>query len=298
MTWMLRRALKAPLVAKSAVLDLFRPATPDAVQAPEFSFLVYHRVYGDLALELDLNPRIFLRQMEWLATQRRVIAYDEALSLLDTRQRQTLGQGPASPAPPDRAQPAVILTFDDGYLDFYTCVFPILAKFRLPAILFVTTGFIEEGTPYPMLTNPEATVRPVTWDMLGEMYESGLISLGAHTHTHPILTTLGADHVAEELSRPIECFERRLGFRPRHFAYPRALTSAAVRTLVSRYYSSAVVGGGRPVTGATFDRYCIPRIPIRRSDGWRFFKAKMRGWLGDEEAIYARLHSAAAWRKM
>jgi len=297
MMWMFRRALKVPLVAKSAAHNLLRPATAYGLPATDCYFLLYHRVYGDLALELDLRPDVFQRHIKWLADHRRVIAYDDALALLDIRQPQS-SEGAASFQPSQiSAQPAVVLTFDDGYLDFYTRVFPILVAYGLPAILFVTTGFVEDGIPYPMVSNPDTVVRPVTWDMLGEMHESGLVSIGAHTHTHPILTELSDDQVADELGRPIECFQRRLGFQPKHFAYPRARCSTTVRQQVSQYYSSAVVGGGRPATSICFDRYRIPRVPVRRSDGWRFFRAKMRGWLMEEEATYERLRRVAVWRK-
>src|SRR4030095_9238692 len=35
------------------------------------------------------------------------------------------------------------ITIDDGYEDAYQIAFPILAKFRLPATVFVVTGFID-----------------------------------------------------------------------------------------------------------------------------------------------------------
>ena len=42
-------------------------------------------------------------------------------------------------------------------------------------------------------------------------------------------------------------------------------------------------------TAPGFNPYRIPRVPIRRSDGWLFFRAKTRGWLAREEAMYGRL---------
>ena len=116
--------------------------------------------------------------------------------------------------------PPTALTFDDGYVDFYTRVYPLLLSVNVPATLFVTTGFVEERKPYPMLSRPDAAVEPVTWEMLGEMAESGLVTLGAHTHTHPVLTLLPVAQVEEELAYPLELFERRLGMRPRAFRLP------------------------------------------------------------------------------
>ncbi|MBL4606226.1 MAG: polysaccharide deacetylase family protein [Pseudomonadales bacterium] len=41
----------------------------------------------------------------------------------------------------------VILTFDDGYLDFYTEVFPLLKKFKGTAVVYPSTQYIESDTP-------------------------------------------------------------------------------------------------------------------------------------------------------
>ena len=273
MRWMVRRAAKAPLVTSGIIRQSLRPQA----RRRGCSFLIYHRIDGGLPLELDLDPNLFRRQTALLAATRRVISYEEALTQLES--------------PSLAEDSAYVLTFDDGYLDFYTRVFPLLQQHDLPAILFVTTGFVEEGKPYPMLSNPDAAVQPVTWDMLGEMAESRLVTLGAHTHTHPVLTDKPPQQIVEELAKPLELFERRLGMRPSHFAYPRAESNAAVRSLVAQYYDSAVAGGGRRATAEEFDRYNIPRIPIRRSDGWQFFRAKLHGWLEDEEFVYERMRT-------
>jgi len=132
----------------------------------------YHRVDGTLGLELDLDAGLFARQIEYLAATGKVISYEQAVARL---------------ARGERGGPAYVLTFDDGYEDFYTRVFPLLKAYALPAMLFVTTGFVEERVAYPLLAAPGTQVAPVTWDMLGEMAASGLVTLGAHTHTHPVL---------------------------------------------------------------------------------------------------------------
>jgi peptidoglycan/xylan/chitin deacetylase (PgdA/CDA1 family) len=291
MSFMLRRVLKAPLATKGAAQEAIRRYSGAGDERKGCSFLIYHRVDGGLPLELDLEPDLFRRQMVWLAARTRVLPYQEALAQLVYHAKQPIQAGRTAGQVPHQCSSSLVITFDDGYEDFYTRVFPILVEHGLPATLFVTTGFVEEGKPYPLLSRPSADVRPLTWEMLGEMAESELITLGAHTHSHPVLVGLPTDKVEEELVRPLELFERRLGMRPAHFAYPRAEASAPVRDLVCRHYASAVVGGGRPAQPAAFDRYRIPRIPIRRSDGWRFFRPKLRGWLADEEAVYAHLRT-------
>jgi peptidoglycan/xylan/chitin deacetylase (PgdA/CDA1 family) len=65
-----------------------------------------------------------------------------------------------------------------------------------------------------------APLRPMTWDMAREMHASGLIELGGHTHTHPILGRCSPAQASAEIS---ECHARiaaELATAPSLFAYP------------------------------------------------------------------------------
>jgi len=42
---------------------------------------------------------------------------------------------------------AVALNFDDGYASNYELAWPVLKEFGLPATIFLTTGFVDEGRP-------------------------------------------------------------------------------------------------------------------------------------------------------
>lgn len=262
-----RKLLKVPLLMS----DVFKSNPPAGC-----AFLIYHSVAGNLNFELDLPVALFRRQLEFLARNNCVTSYDEALRTLQSKRQAGADE--------------VVLTFDDGFVNFYTHVFPILCELGLPATLFVTTGFVETGIPYPLLHHTSgAGIKPVTWEMLGEMASSGLVTIGAHTHTHVYLDNEPEDKVIEELAIPQELFRQRLGLEVRYFAYPKALWNPTVEKLVAKYYASAVIGGGYKATPDGFNPYRIPRVPIRCSDGWLFFLAKKRGWLAGEEALYAKM---------
>ena len=81
----------------------------------------------------------------------------------------------------------VVLTFDDGFEDVYDNAFPLLRERGIPFVLYLSTLPIETGEPLN-LHYPEA--RPLMWDQINEMIDSGLVTVGAHTHTHPDLRTL------------------------------------------------------------------------------------------------------------
>jgi hypothetical protein len=74
-------------------------------------------------------------------------------------------------------------------------------------------------TPPPPDRLP-APMRALTWDQAREMKESGLVEIGSHTHTHPILARCSATAIEAEI---ITCRNRvaaELGEAPFVFAYP------------------------------------------------------------------------------
>src|SRR5579859_172129 len=84
----------------------------------------------------------------------------------------------------------IILTFDDGYADFYTSALPVLRQYNFTATLFVTTAFVEGASRW-LRRERETARRMVSWQQLSEIVTCG-IECGAHTHTHPQLDTLSA----------------------------------------------------------------------------------------------------------
>ena len=79
-------------------------------------------------------------------------------------------------------KPSVILTLDDGYLDNYTNMFPLLKKYGAKATVFIVTELI--GTDGYM-----------TREMIAEMAESGLVSFQCHTVNHVDLRYLSEEEL-------------------------------------------------------------------------------------------------------
>jgi peptidoglycan/xylan/chitin deacetylase (PgdA/CDA1 family) len=112
-----------------------------------------------------------------------------------------------------RADDAVALTFDDGLVDNYETLAPLMRQEEVPATVFVVTGWL--GQPHPaadwtrLMTEPEVK----------ELAQQG-VEIGAHTHTHPDLTTLTQDGAREELARSRTELERITGSEITVAAYP------------------------------------------------------------------------------
>jgi len=78
---------------------------------------------------------------------------------------------------------AAVLTFDDGYLDFWLYVFPVLQKYRAKATVFVTTDFID-GETAPRVLGRDAPWGFLSWPEMRTMVASGLVEVQSHAATH------------------------------------------------------------------------------------------------------------------
>jgi peptidoglycan/xylan/chitin deacetylase (PgdA/CDA1 family) len=95
------------------------------------------------------------------------------------------------------------ITFDDGFEDAIKTV-PELAKRSLPACFFVTAGFLGQKASWWPDSSPEQGGYIASLEQLRQL-PSELISIGAHTMTHPRLTELNEADAREELT---ECRRR------------------------------------------------------------------------------------------
>lgn len=166
--------------------------------------LCYHSVHPTQGFSMRVS--VFEEQLRWLRATCDVVPFREALDALSK---------------PNTRQPAVFLTFDDGYADNHEFVLPLLQKHQLPATVFLTAGLID-GDP-GVLARFRAIrgegVEGLEWSQVRELLATG-IEIGAHTYSHPNLTRLGTAEAASELRRSKELIEDRLGVRVDLLAYP------------------------------------------------------------------------------
>lgn len=101
----------------------------------------------------------------------------------------------------------LILTFDDGYMDFYYNAYPILQKYGMKATVFIPTALMNQGYY-------------LTWEQIKDMSSSGLITYGAHGVNHYHMTTLSAESLDFELAESKKVLQEKLGIPINFFAYP------------------------------------------------------------------------------
>ena len=83
----------------------------------------------------------------------------------------------------DLPKRSVGLTFDDGYLDFWLYVFPLLQRYGAKATVFVNTDFVD-GEQEPRRLGQDFPWGFLSWPEMRAMTASGLVSVQSHARTH------------------------------------------------------------------------------------------------------------------
>jgi peptidoglycan/xylan/chitin deacetylase (PgdA/CDA1 family) len=192
----------------------------------------------------------------------------------------------------------VVLTFDDGYQDFYTTACPALHEFGFSATMFLATQFVGACSS---ATNPARPsfkgINCLNWREVRELHAAGF-EFGSHTRSHPVLYQLDWPAIAAEIRDSKSEIESQLGAAVKTFAYPYAFPehdgefvahlgallreagfSAGATTQIGRVHSSA-------------QAFFIPRLPMNSDDDEMLIRAKLAGdydWLRTPQAALKRL---------
>ncbi len=221
--------------------------------------LMYHlvtdRLQGTRLPKLRVSPKRFIRQLDYLLDR----GY-QAVTL-----SQALG-----PDPPPRP---VVLTFDDGYANFYRRVWPLLAERDMTATVFLVTGALD-GVNHWDRDKGEPREELLSRRQVKELAAQG-VEFGGHTHTHKRLTGLDDRGLIREITGCQKAITDLLGWPARTFSYPygiydRQVVRAAARagfTMACTTSPGKYLHGGQLLT--------VPRIIIKRADDALDFKLKL-----------------------
>jgi len=117
-----------------------------------------------------------------------------------------------------------ILTFDDGYADFYYNAYPILNKYNAKATVFLIVSLVGyDGY--------------LTWDMIREMSSSGLVQFGSHTMLHTKLDTISGYLLEYELGESKRVIEKMTGQEVCAVCYPNGAYNDEVLEIAANYYT-------------------------------------------------------------
>jgi len=146
--------------------------------------------------------------------------------------------------------PTVMLTFDDGYTDNYTEMFPILKKYNAKATIFMVTSAID-------------TEGYLTSDQIREMADSGLVRFASHTHNHRSLTSMSEESIRYEFEHSKQILAELTGHETNAICYPGGSVSEQIALIAEEYF---YFGYTTVNSSYTFDcdPMLIPRVRVPR----------------------------------
>ncbi len=224
----------------------------DQTDKQKVPVLMYHSISDHASPKFKqfvVSPKLFAEHMAYLHQHKYTpITVSQFASALTQR-------GDKLPKRP------VVLTFDDGFADFYTEALPVLKHYGFTATLYTATAFIN-GTSRWLQHEGEAARPMLTWEQLGEIHASG-IDCGGHSHSHPQLDIIPP---AEAYGEIIQCkrhLEEHLNQEISSFAYPFGYyTTTLQRQVQAAGYTSACAVKFAMSSEKT-DPFAIERLIVR-----------------------------------
>jgi|GEM_PF-39966 len=192
--------------------------------------LMYHHI-SPVPGPYTVSPENFRMQLRWLK--------QSGYRCLTAEEFRAYQQGELS----DFGK-AVMLTFDDGWIDNWLHAAPALKAYGFSATLFVVTGWPGSGpirTPeeclqFGMHTHGESMELVqqsgardsviMRWSELQQLEESGLFDIECHSHSHGGWWHRGdqkAINIAfsQDVTQAIQCFSENMGRQPGQYCWPR-----------------------------------------------------------------------------
>ncbi|MBF6615072.1 MAG: polysaccharide deacetylase family protein [Chloroflexi bacterium] len=242
-----------------------RTAAPRAVAAVAISIaaagpmrvpiLMYHYIRVNpvardkVGADLSVSPQRFSQEMQYLAANGyHTITFDMLAGAVKGTVRL-----PARP---------VLLTFDDGYEDFFTSAYPVLKQFGFHATSFVITGKVGQGGY-------------LTWDQMRAMQAGGLAQFESHTVNHVEMDRISLSRAQSELVNSKATLEMQLGTQVKYFCYPSGHYDSGVEKLVAKDgYVAAVSTHAGVATGAN-NIDALPRVRVHGGESLATFAGSL-----------------------
>jgi peptidoglycan/xylan/chitin deacetylase (PgdA/CDA1 family) len=249
-----RRATVMGSLASGALL------TRKVVGPTRMRAITYHRFGESRHDPYCVSVQTFEAQMRWLAEQRLAVSLDQVL-------RFVRGET-------DVADDSVLVTIDDGFRSVLTIAAPILKRYAIPAVAYITTSAVENEP-----AGKAAGEAFLEWPEVSALHASGL-TIGSHGNTHRSMAKLDIAEVREEGRVSKGLLERQLGVAVTSFAYPYGMRTdespATMEALAGCGYDSIFIAQHGALRAGSDSRR-LRRIKVEGGEPLWMFRLLCRG---------------------
>ena len=289
---MILKLIKIMLIPVGMLYTLFSDESGTVI-------LMYHRVNDSVKKELSVKRTDFIWHMNYLHRKGyKVITLDDAIKLYgsgNNRHKEGTTENNCrdinekeiyeEKAVERNKGKFAVLTFDDGYEDYFTAAFPILSNFCYPSIVFLVPGFIEKGRIF-WWDRDIGESRLMKWEQMRIIERSCAVRLPYSDSQD--FTQINRMQAERELVLSRDRLEEKLSRRIKHFAYPRGIVKEEYKDIVGKIYQTGLsIFEGYKLSGRLTKNELLQlkRLPVQRGDGRLLFAPRIRGWLIAEEWI-------------
>lgn len=184
----------------------------------------------------------------------------------------------------------IILTFDDGYYNNYLYAFPLLKQYECKAVISIIGNYTDQ---YTKSGERNAYYSHITWDMVSEMIDSGIIEIANHSYDMHTLNKgrKGSNKKKNEsyevykstFERDLVEFQNKIeemtGYMPKTYTYPYGSVSKDSLEFVKElgfYASLSCAEGKNCLTGDKNELYLLKRYIRTGTDQTTAFFEKLK----------------------
>jgi len=215
--------------------------------------LTYHNISNDSLDSCAITPSLFESDMKWLAEQ----GY-RGVSLRDYY--KDIEQ-----------EKAVVLTFDDGYKDFFDIAMPILDKLNFKATIFIVSRLIGS---FAMWRTKRMQPPLLSWNEVRIIMNAGH-EIGSHGLYHRDFLRLPKEELIQEIMDSRKLIEKNIKTPVVSFSYPWNRCNKQILEIVKKSgYKYAIITGEKCRNNFKTDCFQLCRRPMTNGNSVREFLIK------------------------
>jgi peptidoglycan/xylan/chitin deacetylase (PgdA/CDA1 family) len=265
--WHIKKATRKAMALGSWAAG-YAPPTGRGYAASQIRVLTYHR-FGRVGRDpFCVASRAFDAQMAYLADHKLAISLADFEDCIAGRR-----------TPP---QGAVLVSIDDGFRSTYSTALPILRHYAIPAVAFVTPGFVasRDGKCLAAPGHPQPEDY-LTWEQLAKLVDSE-VAIGSHALTHRSLGRLTPAEVEDEAAISREMLQSRLNRPITSFAYPfgtMADFNEITANILKRVGYRCAFTSQHGTVGVSAEPFSLPRVKVEGGEALWLFRLLVQGGL-------------------